>query len=137
MREYVPGDSEQFQVEYGISSTSLMTIVPEIAGAGVPGTAGGTLGAHPWPLMLEAETERVVMLKKSNITRATTTKCRTSPPSSLFFVSSVERIRHEERTATSELEGALSKGTYILPRDYVRGLSVQYGVPLLYYFRQV
>jgi hypothetical protein len=42
-----------------------MTTAPEIAGAGVPGTAGGTLGAHPWPLTLDAETERVVMLKKS------------------------------------------------------------------------
>jgi len=86
--EYVPGDSEQFQVEEGISSTSLMTMAPGTAGAGtgVPGTAGGILGAHPWPFALDAETERAFMLKKSIITRATTTKCRTSPPSSLFFL---------------------------------------------------
>ena len=85
--EYVPGDSEQFQVEEGISSTSLMTMAPGTAGAGtgVPGTAGGILGAHPWPFALDAETERAVMLRESIITRATTTKCRTSPPSSLFF----------------------------------------------------
>jgi len=47
MTEYVPGDSEQFQVECGTSSTSLMTMTPETAGAGEPGSVGDTRGAHP------------------------------------------------------------------------------------------
>ena len=49
MTEYVPEDSEQFQVECGTSSTSLMAMIPESAGAGVgePGSVGGTRGAHP------------------------------------------------------------------------------------------
>lgn len=87
MTEYVPGDSEQFQVECGTRNTSLMTMTPETvgAGAGEPGSVGGTRGAHPWPL-LDAETEKVAILRKNKTTRATTAKCRTSPPtfSSIF-----------------------------------------------------
>lgn len=41
--------SEQFQVEPGIESTSLIFRIPGVAGAGAgePRTGGGTGGAHP------------------------------------------------------------------------------------------
>jgi len=49
LSENVLPDSEQFQVEPGIESTSLMRKLPGIAGGGTgePGTEGGIGGAHP------------------------------------------------------------------------------------------
>ncbi len=47
--ENVLFNSEQFQVEPGIESTSLIRRIPGVvgAGAGEPGTGGGIGGAHP------------------------------------------------------------------------------------------
>jgi len=48
--------SEQFHLDPGSESTSLMSNLPGIAGAGSaePGTGGGTRGAHPCVLADEA-----------------------------------------------------------------------------------
>jgi hypothetical protein len=70
MGEKVPA-SEQFHVECGARSASLMNRSPRVAEglASVPGTAGGMDGAHP--CTLAAEAGRLVTLKTEKITHIT------------------------------------------------------------------
>ena len=78
MGVYTP-DSEQFQVECGSVSTSLISNVSYCAGGRIklPETEGGVNGAQP--CLVAANRERGVMLMKRSI-REMVARNRTSPP---------------------------------------------------------